>query len=69
MSVYFYDLPTSRKRRNKLVHPSGEPSDIQYISLPHLFEATGFKAKAGSYLQWRKISPELIGDGFLTSFE
>lgn len=57
MSVYFYDLPTSQKRRNKLVYPSGKPSNTLHTSLPQLFEATGFKAKAGSYLQWRKISP------------
>ena len=58
MSVYFYDLPESRKRRNKLVYPSGKLSNGQLTSLPQLFEATGFKAKAGSYLQWRKTSPE-----------
>lgn len=54
MSVYFYDLPDSRKRRNKLVYPSGKLSNDQLTSLPQLFVATGFKAKAGSYLQWRK---------------
>jgi UDP-glucose:glycoprotein glucosyltransferase len=58
MSVYFYDLPTSRKRRNKLVYPSGKPSSTQHTSLPQLFETTGFKAKAGSYLQWRKAPPK-----------
>jgi len=58
MSVYFYDLPDSRKRRNKLVYPPGKLSHTQLTSLPQLFEATGFKAKAGSYLQWRKTSPE-----------
>ena len=31
---------------------------MKHISLPQLFDATGFKAKAGSYLQWRKIFPE-----------
>ena len=58
MSVYFYDLPESRKRRNKLVYPSSKLSNGQLTSLPQLFEATSFKAKAGSYLQWRKTSPE-----------
>jgi len=58
MSVYFYDLPTSGRRRNKLVYPSGKLSDTQLTSLPQLFEATGFKAKAGSYLQWREAFPE-----------
>lgn len=58
MSVYFYDLPESRKRRNKLVYPSGKLSNGQLTSLPQLFEATNFKAKAGSYLQWCKTPPE-----------
>jgi len=58
ISVYFYDLPESHKRRNKLVYPSGKLSNTQLISLPKLFEATGFKAKAGSYLQWRKFPLE-----------
>lgn len=58
ISVYFYDLPWSHKRRNKLVYPSGGLSNTQLTSLPQLFEATGFRAKAGSYLQWRKGSPE-----------
>lgn len=58
MSVYFYDLPDSRKRRNKLVYPSGKLSNGQLTSLPQLFEATNYKAKAGSYLQWRKPSSE-----------
>ena len=58
MSVYFYDLPESRKRRNKLVYPTAKLSHAQLTSLPQLFEATGFKSKAGSYLQWRKTSPE-----------
>lgn len=58
MSVYFYDLPTSWKRRNKLVYPSGKPSSTEHTALPQLFETTGFKAKAGSYLQWRKVPPK-----------
>ncbi|KAF9648458.1 glycosyltransferase family 24 protein [Thelephora ganbajun] len=64
MSVYFYDLPTSRKRRNKLVYPSGMLSNAQLTSLPQLFEVTGFKAKAGSYLQY----PECKDTPLVTSY-
>lgn len=52
ISVHFYDLPGSHKRRNKLVHRSGKLTSDQLTSLPQLFEVTGFRTKVGSYLQW-----------------
>lgn len=58
ISVYFYDLPGSRKRRNKRVYPSGKLSNTELVSLPQLFEVTGFKEEPGSYLQWRRTSPK-----------
>lgn len=45
-----------------MIHPSSKLSDIKLTSLPQLFEVTGFKAKAGSYLQWRKTFP-MLGRG------
>lgn len=69
ISVHFYDLPESHRRRNKLVYPPGKLSNAQLTSLPQLFEGTSFKAEAGSYLQRRKISLGLdrgpFAEGFL----
>ncbi|KAI0028565.1 glycosyltransferase family 24 protein [Vararia minispora EC-137] len=43
-SVYFYDLPTSFKRRNHYVIPSGNPIDITMFSLPEVFDKTNLEA-------------------------
>ncbi|KAI0314345.1 UDP-glucose:glycoprotein glucosyltransferase-domain-containing protein [Amylostereum chailletii] len=42
VSVYFYDLPTSYKKRNRHVIPSGPPSETRIFSLPAIFDNTGF---------------------------
>lgn len=56
MSVFFYDLPTSAKRRNALIYPSNKLGDLQIVALPDLFSRTGFEAKAGSYVVPGKIT-------------
>ena len=50
MATYFYDLPTTAKRRNMYVHPSAKAGDLRIFGLPDLIEANGLKSSPGAFV-------------------
>lgn len=50
MADYFYDLPSTYKRRNRHIVSSTNPADVDIISLPSVFRNTGFITKPGAYV-------------------
>lgn len=50
ISVYFYDLPTSAKRRNKHVYPPSTPGSLRIVNLPDIFARTEFFPQHGSFI-------------------
>lgn len=50
MADYFYDLPTTYKRRNKHIISSTNPADVDIVSIPSVFANTGFNTKPGTYV-------------------
>ncbi|KAI0696066.1 glycosyltransferase family 24 protein [Cytidiella melzeri] len=53
MSTYFYDLPSSSKRRNKYIFPSttsGATGDLKIVNLMDLVEKSQFPFSSGSFL-------------------
>ncbi|KAI0266194.1 UDP-glucose:glycoprotein glucosyltransferase-domain-containing protein [Gloeopeniophorella convolvens] len=46
---YFYDLPTSMKRRNRHIVPSGI-SGVQIVTLPDLHQQTGLRSSPASFV-------------------
>ncbi|KAF8905183.1 glycosyltransferase family 24 protein [Gymnopilus junonius] len=50
MSNYFYDLPTTSKRRNVYMFPPGGSKDVQIVSLPEVFAKTRFRVSPQTYL-------------------
>jgi UDP-glucose:glycoprotein glucosyltransferase len=51
VSVYFYDLPTSAKRRNRYIFPTNKPgASLRVVCLPEVFAQTGYEAISGSYV-------------------
>ena len=54
MSVYFYNLPTTAKRRNKYVYPSSKAGSLEIFDLPNLFDEVGIDRTSIDYLSSRK---------------
>ena len=50
LSTYFYDLPTSSKRRNMYIHPSMKPGSLRILSLPEVIEGNGLKSTPGAFV-------------------
>lgn len=50
MADYFYDLPSTYKRRNKHIVASTNPADVDIVALPTVFANTGFITKPGAYI-------------------
>ena len=51
MATYFYDLPTTAKRRNAYVHPSSaKAGDLRIFALPDLVEANGLGSSPGAFV-------------------
>ncbi|KAI1789267.1 glycosyltransferase family 24 protein [Ganoderma leucocontextum] len=50
MATYFYDLPTTAKRRNMYIHRSAKAGDLRIFSLPDLIEANGLKSTHGTFV-------------------
>ncbi|KAF5311086.1 hypothetical protein D9619_007791 [Psilocybe cf. subviscida] len=62
MSNYFYDLPTTSKRRNQYIYPSGSAA-LRVFNLHDLFTQTLFLASPASYLyptEFKEISQTLF---------
>ena len=57
MSTYFYDLPTTAKRRNVYIHPSTKPGSLRILSLPEIVEGNGLNGATGAFLYPRKLRP------------
>ena len=47
---YFYDLPTTAKRRNAYIHPSTQVGSLRIVSLPELIEGNGLESKPGAFV-------------------
>ncbi|EIW54691.1 glycosyltransferase family 24 protein [Trametes versicolor FP-101664 SS1] len=50
MSTYFYDLPTTAKRRNTYIHPTQKAGSLRIYSLPELIERNGLNSTAGVFV-------------------
>jgi UDP-glucose:glycoprotein glucosyltransferase len=50
MSNYFYDLPSSTKRRNRHIIPGSAPGSLRIFNLPEIFSQTDFKTSASSFI-------------------
>ncbi|KAI0628063.1 glycosyltransferase family 24 protein [Trametes polyzona] len=50
LSTYFYDLPTTSKRRNTYIHPSQKSGSLRIFSLPELIERNGLNSTAGAFV-------------------
>ncbi|KAJ3505081.1 hypothetical protein NLJ89_g7601 [Agrocybe chaxingu] len=60
MSNYFYDLPTTNKRRNRYIYPS--PGGLRIVNLPEVFAKSSFRASPPTYLYpsgWESVSESL----------
>lgn len=53
MSVYFYDLPTTAKRRNKHIYPSSKAGSLKVLDLPLLFDEVEIDRASLDYLSPR----------------
>ncbi|EEB91088.1 hypothetical protein MPER_10618, partial [Moniliophthora perniciosa FA553] len=49
MSYYFYDLPTTAKRRNKYIVPPSN-DELKLVNLAEVFENSAFQLANGGYL-------------------
>ena len=50
ISTYFYDLPTTAKRRNAYIHPSAQVGSLRIVNLPELIEGNGLESKPGAFV-------------------
>ncbi|KAI0676218.1 glycosyltransferase family 24 protein [Trametes maxima] len=50
LSTYFYDLPTTAKRRNMYIHASQKPGNVRIFSLPELIERNGLNSTPGAFV-------------------
>ncbi|KAI0353822.1 glycosyltransferase family 24 protein [Trametes cingulata] len=50
LSTYFYDLPTTAKRRNVHIHPTQKVGSLRILSLPDLIEKNGLKSSPGAFV-------------------
>ncbi|KDR79892.1 hypothetical protein GALMADRAFT_242006 [Galerina marginata CBS 339.88] len=50
MGNYFYDLPTTSKRRNSYIYPSTGSKNVHILNLPDVFAKTRFRVSASTYL-------------------
>jgi UDP-glucose:glycoprotein glucosyltransferase len=48
ISTYFYDLPTTAKRRNHHIYP--QPGGLRVFNLVDLFSQAGFNSSATSFV-------------------
>ena len=64
MSVYFYDLPTTSKRRNKYVYPSPQAGSLEVFNIPGLLEDVGIDRNELQYLYpseyWGLLAPMFL---------
>jgi UDP-glucose:glycoprotein glucosyltransferase len=52
MSHYFYDLPTTLKRRNKYIYPStgGGDGRLRVLTLPEVYADTGLSEQLQDWI-------------------
>jgi UDP-glucose:glycoprotein glucosyltransferase len=64
MSTYFYDLPTTQKRRSKYILPSTRK--VKVVSVPEAMAKSGLDSvvEGGSWVYPGKLSFCLNGAGF-----
>ncbi|KAH9946426.1 glycosyltransferase family 24 protein [Epithele typhae] len=58
VSTYFYDLPTTGKRRNVYIYPSSKPGSLRIFSLPELIGGNGLSSAPQAF-----VNP--VGEGSL----
>ena len=56
LGTYFYDLPTTAKRRNVHIHPSSKTGGLRIWNLAELVERFGLKSSPGSFLYPRELT-------------
>ena len=54
MTNYFYDLPTTNKRRNAYIYPSQLPGSLKIVNFPELLARVNVKLSS-SFLYPRKF--------------
>jgi len=54
MTNYFYDLPTTSKRRNRYIFPPNSPGSLKIANLPDLFSRKQFN-RLSPYVYPRKL--------------
>jgi len=73
MSVYFYDLPTTAKRRNRYVYPSSKAGSLKIFDMPEILEEVGIDRTSIDYLtprkHFRRISEWLQSAEFILTGE
>jgi UDP-glucose:glycoprotein glucosyltransferase len=55
---YFYDLPTTMKRRNRHVVPLGNGVGVRVVNLPSLHRGAGLRASPASFIYPSKIASD-----------
>ncbi|TFK38220.1 UDP-glucose:Glyco protein glucosyltransferase-domain-containing protein [Crucibulum laeve] len=50
MENYFYNMPTTAKRRTRYIYPSTGGGSLRIMNLPELFEKTGLRLSPSSYI-------------------
>ncbi|KAI0641470.1 glycosyltransferase family 24 protein [Trametes meyenii] len=50
LSTYFYDLPTTARRRNVYIHAAQKPGSLRIFSLPELIERNGLNSTPGAFV-------------------
>lgn len=61
MSNYFYDLPTSSKRRNRYIFPSNAAGSLRIVNLPELFGRARFRVSPPTYIYPRRWLFFMVG--------
>lgn len=62
MSTYFYDLPTTAKRRNTYIHPAQKAGSLRIYSLPELIERNGLNSTAGAFVYPSELELFVVWD-------
>jgi UDP-glucose:glycoprotein glucosyltransferase len=54
MSTYFYDQPTTSRRRNSYLYPNTTPGSLRIFNIYEVFGRTGFRVSPSTFVYPRK---------------
>lgn len=64
MATYFYDLPSSSKRRNKYIYPTttklNSVGDLRIVNLMDVYQASEFPITSGSFIHPREYDTTCV---------